>query len=512
MRQGHGRPAGRDNIRIFGLDINAPVFVTSGITVLVFTIGALIFRDMATEVLGTLRVWITTQFDWLFMIACNICVLFCLLLIVSPFGKVRLGGPDAVPQYSRITWLSMIFTAGVAIGLLFYGVLEPVYYLLNPPLGIDPSDTKAAQAIAISAATFHWGLSPWAFYGTVGLGLAFFSYNRGLPLTVRSAFYPLLGERVWGWSGHLIDTLAIFATLFGLATSLGLGAKQAVAGLDYLFGIPATDLTYVVFIVLTTLFATLSVLSGINVGIRRLSQFNITLALLLLLFVLFAGPTQYILSSLFAGLADYFVKVVPLSNWVGREDTDFLHGWTTFYWAWWISWTPFVGMFIARISRGRTIREFLVCVLVLPTLCCLLWMSVFGGTAMHQFLFDGYTGVTGIIAQWKPELALFTMLEQLPMTQIVSFVSVVLLIIFFITSSDSASLVIDITSAGGKLEPPRIQRVFWCSLEGAVAITLLLGGGLKSLQAASLIAGLPFSILLILMTVSIWKGLRSETR
>ena len=317
---------------------------------------------------------------------------------------------------------------------------------------------------------------------------------------------------MWGWSGHLIDTLAIFATLFGLATSLGLGAKQAVAGLDYLFGIPATDLTYVVFIVMTTLFATLSVLSGINVGIRRLSQFNITLALLLLLFVLIAGPTQYILSILFAGLADYFVKVVPLSNWVGREDTDFLHGWTTFYWAWWISWTPFVGMFIARISRGRTIREFLVCVLVLPTLCCLLWMSVFGGTAIHQFLFDGYTGVTGIITQWKPELALFTMLEQLPMTQIVSFASVILLVIFFITSSDSASLVIDITSAGGKLEPPRVQRVFWCSLEGAVAITLLLGGGLKSLQAASLIAGLPFSILLILMTVSIWKGLRSETR
>lgn len=512
MKQAHEHPAGQDNLQIFGLDINVPVFVASGISVLIFTIGALIFQEKAAEVLGALRVSITTQFDWLFMSAGSICFLFCLFLILSPLGNVRLGGAHARPEYSRITWLSMIFTAGVAIGLLFYGVLEPVYYLLNPPLGIDPSDSEATQAIAISASTFHWGLVPWAFYGTVGLGLAFFAYNKGLPLTVRSVFYPLLGERVWGWSGHIIDTLAIFATLFGLATSLGLGAKQAVAGLNYLFGIPATDMAHILFIAMTTFFATLSVLSGLNVGIKRLSQVTIALALLLLLFVFVAGPTQYILSSLFAGLADYFVKAVPLSNWVGREDTGFLHGWTTFYWAWWISWTPFVGMFIARISRGRTVREFLICVLVLPTLCCLLWMSVFGGTAIHQLLFEGYTGVTEIITQWKPELALFKMLEQMPMTQVLSFASVLLLVIFFITSSDSGSLVIDITSSGGKLDAPASQRVFWCSLEGAVAIALLLGGGLKSLQAASLIAGLPFSILLILMTVSIWKGLRSQKR
>ena len=510
MKHAHDHPAGQGNQRIFGLDVNLPVFAASSISILIFTIGALIFQAQATEVLGEVRTWITTQFDWLFMITGSVCLLFCLFLILSPMGKIRLGGSHALPEYSRATWLSMIFTAGVAIGLLFYGVLEPVYYLLNPPLGIDPSDPKATQAIAISAATFHWGLSAWSFYGVVGLGLAFFAYNKGLPLTVRSAFYPLLGERVWGWSGHIIDTLAIFATLFGLATSLGLGAKQAVAGFNYLFGIPVTDMAHVVFIALTTFLATISVLSGLNVGIKRLSQFNIVLALLLLLFVFFAGPTQYIVSIFFAGLADYFVKAVPLSNWVGREDTGFLHGWTTFYWAWWISWTPFVGMFIARISRGRTIREFLICVLVLPTLCCLLWMSVFGGTAIHQLLFEGYTGVTEIITQWKPELALFKMLEQVPMTQMLSFASVILLVIFFVTSSDSGSLVVDITSSGGKLDAPASQRVFWCSLEGALAIALLLGGGLKSLQAASLIAGLPFSILLLLMTVSIWKGLRSE--
>ena len=513
MNGNEGHPVtGRDNLEIFGLDINVPVFVVSGITILVFIIGALLFQERAAETLGATRVWITTQFDWLFLSTGNICILSCLFLIFSPMGKVRIGGRDATPDYSRLTWFAMIFAAGIAIGLLFYGVLEPMYYFQNPPLGIDPSDTEALQAVSISAATFHWGFSAWAFYATAGLGLAFFCFNRGFPLTIRSVFHPIFGDAVWGWSGHVIDVLAIFATLFGLATSLGLGAQQAVGGLNYLFGIPAESLTYVVFIVVVTFFATISVLTGLDVGIKRLSQFNIVLAVLLLLFVLVIGPTGYIFKSLVAGGVDYIAKIVPMSNWIGREDTDFLHGWTTFYWAWWVSWTPFVGMFVARISRGRTVREFLICVLILPTLCCLLWMSVFGGTAVYQFMVDGYTGVTEIITAWKPELALYKMLEQLPLASLLSFVSVVLLVIFFITSSDSASLVVDMISAGGKLEAPAAQRVFWCTLEGMVAIALLLGGGLASLQAASLIAGLPFSVLLIVMVISVWKGLAREPR
>ena len=513
MNGSNGHPVtGQDNRQIFGLDINVPVFVVSGITILVFIIGALLFQDRAAATLSATRVWITTQFDWLFLSTGNICILSCLFLIFSPMGKVRIGGRDAVPDYSRLTWFAMIFAAGIAIGLLFYGVLEPMYYFQNPPLGVDPSNTAALEAVSISAATFHWGFSAWAFYATAGLGLAFFCFNRGLPLTIRSVFHPIFGDSVWGWNGHVIDVLAIFATLFGLATSLGLGAQQAIGGLNYLFGIPAGNLTYVVFIVVVTCFATISVLTGIDVGIKRLSQFNIVLAVLLLLFVLVIGPTGYIFKSLVAGGADYIAKLVSFSNWIGREDKDFLHGWTTFYWAWWISWTPFVGMFVARISRGRTVREFLICVLIIPTLCCLLWMSVFGGTAIYQFVAEGYTGVTEIITAWKPELALYKMLEGLPLTSLLSFVSVVLLIIFFITSSDSASLVVDMISAGGKLEPPAAQRVFWCTLEGLVAIALLLGGGLKSLQAASLIAGLPFSILIIIMVVSIWKGLRHEPR
>ena len=444
------------------------------------------------------------------MIVANLCFLFCVFLILSPAGGVRIGGRDARPDYSTVTWFAMIFSSGIAIGLLFFGVLEPTYYFLNPPLGIDPSDTKAAEAASIAAATFHWGFSAWAFYAVAGLGLAFFCFNRGFPLTIRSVFHPIFGDAVWGWSGHVIDVLAIFATLFGLATSLGLGAEQAVAGLNYLFGVPANNFTYIVFIVAVTCLATVSVLAGLDVGIKRLSQFNIALAVLLFLFVLAVGPTGYIFKSLVAGGADYIAKIVPLSNWIGREDTDFLHDWTVLYWAWWISWTPFVGMFIARVSRGRTVREFLSCVLVLPTLCCLLWMSVFGGTAIHQFLFDGYTGVAEVIAEWKPELALFKMLGMLPLATVLYFVSVVLLVIFFVTSSDSGSLVVDIISAGGKLEAPPAQRVFWCTLEGLVAIVLLLGGGLASLQAAVLIAGLPFSVLLVVMMICVWKGLRRE--
>ncbi len=513
MSGGQGRPVvGRDNLKIFGLDVNVPVFVVSGVTILAFITGVLLFQEKAAVTLPLTRKWITVEFDWLFMIVANLCFLFCLFLILSPAGGVRIGGRDARPDYSTVTWFAMIFSSGVAVGLLFYGVLEPMYYFHNPPLGIDPSDAKAAEAASIAAATFHWGFSAWAFYAVAGLGLAFFCFNRGLPLTIRSVFHPVLGDGVWGWSGHVIDVLAIFATLFGLATSLGLGAEQAVAGLNYLFGVPANNFTYIVFIVAVTCLATVSVLAGLDVGIKRLSQFNIALAVLLFLFVLAIGPTGYIFEILYAGAADYVAKLAHLSNWIGREDTDFLHGWTTFYWAWWVSWTPFVGMFIARISRGRTVREFLACVLVLPTLCCLLWMSVFGGTALHQFLFDGYTGVTEIITAWKPELALYKMLEQLPLAGFLSFVSVVLLVIFFITSSDSASLVVDTISAGGKLEAPAAQRVFWCTLEGMVAIALLLGGGLASLQAASLIAGLPFSVLLIVMVISIWKGLGREPR
>ena len=514
---------GQDNVRIFGLDIHNPVFFVSAVTIVAFVIGTLLFKEGASGFFGWLRPWLTSNLDWVFAISGNIFVLFCLLLIVSPLGKIRLGGKDAVPDYSYPGWFAMLFAAGMGIGLMFFGVLEPVNHFLTPPLGAAGVDAAAvadgtvsaeaiaeARALGMAATIFHWGLHPWAIYAVVALALAFFCYNRGLPLTIRSAFYPILGERVWGGAGHVIDTLAVFATLFGLATSLGFGAEQASAGLNYLFNVPTGDTTKVVLILLITLAALISVMAGLDKGVKRLSEINMILALLLLLFVLLAGPTAELLTGFVGSLGHYATQVIPLSNWVGREDTGFFHGWTTFYWAWWISWSPFVGMFIARVSRGRTVREFITCVLLVPTLVCILWMSVFGGTAISQLVNDGYTGVSQAVSNWTPELSLFFMLQELPLAGLSSLIGIVLVVVFFVTSSDSGSLVIDTITAGGKIDAPVAQRAFWCIFEGLVAIVLLIGGGLVALQGAAIATGFPFAIVLLLMCWSIWKGLSAE--
>ena len=524
----------REYKKLFGLEIYlTPVFVISSIAIVVFIIGSLIFQEGATKLFGDLRVWLTTNLDWLFMITANLVFVFCLVVAFSPLGKIRLGGADAEPEYSYLTWLAMLFAAGVGIGLLFFGVSEPVTYFQGgsySPLGTetvydpetvynaenvpDAGDPKVQTAASLGIATtvFHWGLQGWAIYGVVGLALAFYAYNRGLPLLIRSAFYPVLGDRIWGWPGHIIDTFAIFAGIFGLATSLGLGVQQVTSGLNHLFGIPANSLTMVLLIVVITAIALISVMTGINVGIKRLSQFNIILAFLLLLAVIVLGPTLHIFRSMFTGLGTYIMKIVPLSNWIGREDTAFFHDWTTFYWAWWIAWAPFIGTFIARISKGRTVREFVIFVLLLPTLLCLIWFGAFGGTAIHQFLTGGYTGVTENVETYTYELALFKMFEGLPWTTLLSCIAMTLTIIFFVTSSDSGSLIIDIIAAGGKVDAPIPQRVFWCTAEGLVAIALLLGGGLKALQAASLATGFPFAIVLLGMGVCVWIGLRNELR
>ena len=498
--------------KLFGLDIYlTPVFVISSITIVVFITGALVFQEAATEVFKNTREWLSTNLDWFFMIAANLTLLFCLYVAFSPLGKVRLGKADAKPEYSNASWFAMLFAAGVGIGLLFYGVAEPIYHFQSPPLGL-PAATEEAAAVGIAATVFHWGLHGWGIYCVVGLALGYFSYNRGLPLTIRSAFYPLFGDRIWGWPGHIIDTFAIFAGLFGLATSLGLGVQQVTSGLNYLFDVPATNTTMVVLIVVITSIALTSVLAGINVGIKLLSQFNIILALLLLLAVIVLGPTLYIFRSMFAALGSYFTEIMPLSNWVGREDVGFLHEWTTFYWAWWFAWGPFVGTFIARISKGRTVREFIIFVLIPPMVLCLLWFGTFSGTAFHQHIVEGYTGVTENVAAGKMEIALFKMFDKLPLTQLFSSVALLLTIVFFVTSSDSGSLILDTIAAGGNVDAPVAQRVFWCTIEGLVAIALLLGGGLNSLQAASIATGFPFSIVLLGMAVCVWIGLRSETR
>jgi betaine/carnitine transporter, BCCT family len=519
--QDHGLEPGQDNVRILGLDVHNPVFFVSAVVIVAFVIISLIFREATGEVLGGLRTWLTSTFDWLFMLSANLFVLFCLVVAVSPLGKVRLGGPDAVPDYSYLGWFAMLFAAGMGIGLMFFGVLEPMYHFNNPPLGLTPpvadgalveGAVEPARRLGMAATIFHWGLHPWAIYAVVALALALASYNKGLPLSVRSAFYPIFGEQVRGWIGHVIDTLAVFATLFGLATSLGFGASQALAGLNELYGVPNTDTMKVLLIMGITAVALVSVVAGLDAGVKRLSELNMILAVLLLLFVIVLGPTLAIITGFFANTWEYVKDLPRLSNWVGRDDTDFMHGWTTFYWAWWISWSPFVGMFIARVSRGRTVREFMVSVLIIPTLVSILWMTTFGGTALNQFLAEGYTGVQQTVIDYVPELSLFAMLADLPLAGVTSLIGIVLVIVFFVTSSDSGSLVIDTITAGGKIDAPVAQRVFWATFEGLVAIVLLLGGGLAALQAGSIATGFPFALLLLLMMYATWKGLMGERK
>ncbi len=523
---------GQDNItpRIgpFGLDIHNPVFLISGLVVVAFVVLTIAFQDSAGPAFDGMRKFLTSNLDWFFLSAGNIFVLVCLACILLPIGSVRLGGREATPDYSYIGWFSMLFAAGMGIGLMFFGVLEPAYYFGTPwgdqPLGrdlgivegalADPATIEAARRTAMAATIFHWGLHPWAVYGIVALGLALFAYNKGLPLTIRSLFYPIFGERVWGWPGHVIDILAVFATLFGLATSLGLGAQQANAGLDFVFGIPNTVNVQVILIIGITAVALISVLRGLDGGVKVLSEINMVIAAGLLIFVMFASGIASILSGFVNNLAAYGEDLFALSNPVGREDDGFRQGWTSFYWAWWISWSPFVGMFIARVSRGRTVREFMIAVLLVPTIVSALWMTTFGGTAIDQLVDRASeSAVYGyVIETYKPELSLFGMLSELPLASITSFIGIVLVIVFFVTSSDSGSLVIDTITAGGKVNAPVSQRVFWCTFEGLVAIALLLGGGLSALQAMAVSTGFPFALILLLACYALFKGLYSEPR
>ena len=517
---------GQDNITPFGLDIHNPVFLISGLTIVVFVLYTLMFQAQAAEFFGWLRPAITSTFDWFFLTSGNLFVIFALLLIVLPVGKVRLGGPDATPDFGYPGWFAMLFAAGMGIGLMFFGVSEPLSHYASSmggtsvengvrtdwaPLGAAADNVAEARNLAMAATIFHWGLHPWAIYAVVALALAFFAYNHNLPLTLRSAFYPILGERVWGWWGHLIDTLAVFATLFGLATSLGFGTTQALAGFNHLYDWGTGAVAIVVLITVITIIALVSVLRGLDGGVKVLSEINMVLAFVLLLVIIFVGPTGEILTTAVSGGIAYVRELIPLSMPFGREDANFSQGWTSFYWAWWVSWSPFVGMFIARVSRGRTVREFVICVILIPTVVCTIWMAAFGGTAISQVIADAAAPV-GSVAQ---EVKLFVMAEQFPLTGLLSFIGIVLVLVFFITSSDSGSLVIDTITAGGKTDAPKSQRVFWCSFEGLVAAVLLLVGGaeaLGALQAMTVSTGLPFTIVLLAMCYSTWIGLRADLK
>ncbi|OKL45569.1 BCCT family transporter [Pseudovibrio exalbescens] len=518
---------GQDNVRTrigpFGLDIHQPVFPISGLVVISFVAAVLLFHDSVGPVFSGVRVWLTSNFDWFFLLAGNVFVVLALGIAISPLGRIRIGGRKAVPDFGYIGWFSMLFAAGMGIGLIFYGVSEPISHYSSAidgvvygeagrtdwaPLGGAAGNVAEATRLSMAATIFHWALHPWGVYAIVGLSLALFAYNKGLPLTFRSIFYPIFREKIWGWPGHIIDILAVFATLSGLATSLGLGAEQATAGLQYLFGIEPTSLVKIMLVIGISAIAMASVVAGLDAGVKRLSEINMLLAAMLALFMILVGPTWHLITSFFDNMTAYLEHLPALAAPFGREDDQFRQGWTSFYWAWWISWSPFVGMFIARVSRGRTVREFIVSVLLVPSVVSILWMTIFGNSAIDLAVLGGEQAIFDA----SVELRLFEMLNILPWAQLTSLIGITLVIVFFVTSSDSGSLVIDTITAGGKVNAPLTQRVFWVIFVGLVAIALLVGGGLTALQAMSVSTGFPFAIVLLLACFSLISGLSSEPR
>ncbi|NEP13141.1 MAG: BCCT family transporter [Symploca sp. SIO2C1] len=502
------RTPGDTNIQGWGFDLHPQVSFISGGLIILFIVLTLIFKEQAEAAFKAIQSFIADMTGWFLILVANIYLGVVIIFAFSKFGKIRIGGQDAQPEFSNFAWYAMLFSAGMGAGLLFWGIAEPISHFQAPPLGSE-AGTAAAAEEAMGITYFHWGLHGWGIYTLVGLSLAFFAFNRGLPLTIRSVFYPLLGEKIYEWPGNLIDILAVLATLFGLATSLGFGAQQVNAGLNFLVGLPDNVVVQVFLIAIITGFATLSVVAGLDGGVRRLSEWNIYIAIAFFAFMLLIGPTQFILDFFVQSLG-YYIGIFPtLSFWTEAfEGTNWQNSWTIFYWAWWIAWSPFVGMFIARVSKGRTVREFVLAVLFLPSFLSFIWMSCFGGSALSLALKD--IGNMPEAVQENMATGLFVMLQQFPITSLSSLIGLVLVITFFVTSSDSGSLVVDHLTSGGKLDSPVPQRIFWAAMEGLVAAVLLLGGGLSALQTAATTTGLPFAIVLLVMCFSLHRGLTED--
>ncbi|MFW5932277.1 MAG: BCCT family transporter [Desulfohalobiaceae bacterium] len=488
----------------YELDIHPVVFGVSSAIIIGAVVLTIIFQDYVESIFDGIQSNIAVYAGWFFILSMNLILIMVFSFLFSKYGDIRLGGDDAKPQFSILGWFAMLFSAGMGIGLLFYGVAEPMFHYASSPLA--ESGTAEAARVAMDITFLHWGLHPWAVYSLVGLSLAFFCFNKGLPLSIRSVFYPFFGDRIYGTLGNVVDIMATVATLFGVATSLGLGVQQVNAGLAHLFDIPQTVWVQVLLIAGITAIATWSVVMGLNAGIRRLSEINLFLAALLLLFVLILGPTLFVLNAFVENIGYYVQNLPQLSTWNETyEATNWQQGWTVFYWGWWIAWSPFVGMFIARVSYGRTIKEFVLGVLFVPTLITFLWVTVFGNTAINIEMF-GAGGIAKAVQENIP-VSLFVLLESFPLDMITSLLAMAVIIFFFVTSSDSGSMVIDMITSGGNPDPPVLQRLFWAILEGVVAAVLLVGGGLAALQTGAITTGLPFALVLLIMGFSLRRGL-----
>ncbi|ODT82292.1 MAG: transporter [Pelagibacterium sp. SCN 64-44] len=488
--------------------INPPVFFGALAVIGVFLAIGIVVPGQAAAIFARLQAAILSGFGWLYLLAVAIILAAMLLLCLSRFGTLKLGPDDSTPDFSFPSWIAMLFAAGMGIGLMFYGVGEPMTHYMAPPTA-DPHTVQAVRE-AMSVTFFHWGIHAWAVYAVVGLSLAYFGYRYNLPLTIRSGLYPLLKERINGPIGHVVDIFAIVGTVFGIATSMGVGVAQINAGLNFLVGVPISIPVQLVIIAVVTAMATLSVVSGLDKGVRILSELNLVVAILLMLFVLAMGPTTQLFRDLVQNLGLYLDSMVLRTfNIYAYEPTPWIDAWTLFYWAWWISWSPFVGMFIARISRGRTVREFITAVLFIPAGFTFIWMTVFGNTAI--FIDSTIAGgALGTAIASDLSVGLFEFFTYLPFPAITSTLAVILVGVFFVTSADSGSLVIDAIAAGGETETTTIQRVFWCGFEGAVAALLLLAGGLGALQSATIASALPFILVILALLWSLLTGMRAD--
>lgn len=486
-----------------------PVFVPSMVVIFALVAMTVVAPDFSGVVFNRTKDWIAATFDWFYMLSVGVFVVFVLYLACSSMGRFKLGQDHSVPDYTYSAWFAMLFTAGMGIGLMFFAVAEPVIHFTTPPVG-EGGDIQAARD-AMRITFFHWGVHAWSIYAVVGMVLAYFSFRHGLPLSIRSALYPLIGERIHGPIGHTVDTFAIFGTLFGVATSLGFGVTQVNAGLNYLFDVPVNYVSQLILIAIITAMATVSVVLGLDKGIKRLSEFNLVLALFLLLFVVITGPSAFIFKTLIQNTGNYFSDFIHLTfNVYAYDQIDWLGSWTLFYWGWWIAWAPFVGMFIARVSRGRTIREFVCGVLFVPVGFTFIWLTAFGDGALHMLMIDKYEVLAVAVAQ-DSSVAIFQFLEALPWSGLTSLVAVILVVVFFVTSSDSGSLVVDTLATGGSTgASPVWHRIFWAVLEGVVAAALLLAGGLGALQAASIASALPFALIMLVACWGLHRALRIE--
>ncbi|GAA4891612.1 choline BCCT transporter BetT [Ferrimonas pelagia] len=488
--------------------INTPVFGWATALIFAIVAYAVALPEQAASSFSATQAAVIANASWFYVLTVAVILMFVAFLGLSRFGDIKLGPDHAEPKYNNKSWFAMLFSAGMGIGLMFFGVAEPVMHFMSPPEG-EPGSIEAAKE-AMNITFFHWGLHAWAIYAIVALILAFFAYRHNLPLTLRSALYPLIGDKIYGPIGHAVDVFAILGTVFGVATSLGFGVAQVNAGLNYLFDVPIGTQSQVVLIVAITTLATISVVTGLDKGIRRLSELNLVLAVGLILLVLVLGPTVYLLQMFVENTGNYLSDIVGKTfNLYAYDPKEWLGGWTLFYWGWWLSWSPFVGMFIARISRGRTIRQFVMGVLFVPAGFTLAWMTVFGNSAIDLILNQGVVHLGEVIGQ-DSSLALFVFLEQFPFSALLSMLAMLMIVVFFVTSADSGSMVVNMLASGGEDDTPLWQRVYWAALLGVVAVVLLIAGGLSALQTVTIASALPFSIILMVASYGLLQALQVD--